>query len=306
MATVIGTDTANWLAGTGGTDLIKGFGGDDTLKGGGGADQLYGGTGIDSAIYADSPTGVGVSLTDGIGYGGSAEGDRLFSIENVYGSGYRDELVGNGGANSLYGLSGDDALSGGGGGDLLDGADGDDMLKGGGGADVLIGGIGTDVADYRGAPGGVFVSLIDNAGHWSDAQGDAFYGIENVWGSMDHADVLIGDHGGNHLKGFGGADELRGHGGDDLLEGGNGADTMIGGGGNDTYMVRDATDVIVESGGQGTDSVYTEVSYVLTPGADVEILAYSVASSTYAVNLTGNASQGDEVRLTGPFAWFLA
>jgi Ca2+-binding RTX toxin-like protein len=295
MATVIGTDTNNWLAGTGGGDLIKGFGGDDTLKGGGGADQLYGGTGIDTALYADSPTGVMIQLTSGYGVYGTAQGDRLYSIENVYGSGYNDIFYGNAGTNQLYGLSGFDTITGGGGGDMLDGGDGDDFLSGDAGADTLIGGTGTDTADYLLSPGAVYVSLIDNFGLFNDAHGDTFSGIERVVGSAWGDDTLIGDDGANILDGWDGSDRLEGRGGADLLDGNFGADTMIGGSGDDTYIVDDAADVVTEAGGQGSDTVVAEESYVLTAGADVETLATADDAGTAAIDLTGNAN-GNSVR----------
>ena len=67
-------------------------------------------------------TGVDVSLVTGKGKGGTAEGDTLKSIEDLFGSKFDDKLVGNAQDNKL------------------DGQDGNDTLKGGGGADTLVGG----------------------------------------------------------------------------------------------------------------------------------------------------------------------
>jgi Ca2+-binding RTX toxin-like protein len=121
LATINGTNNNDWLAGTAGADSIYGLNGHDTLKGGGGADRLDGGAHYDTAIYADSGAGVAVNLSTGRGYGGTAEGDTLFSIEAVWGSSYYDTLVGNYSDNDLYGLDGNDVLKGGGGYDYLDG-----------------------------------------------------------------------------------------------------------------------------------------------------------------------------------------
>ena len=66
-------------------------------------------------------------------------------------------------------------------------------------------------------------------------------------------------------------------------------------GGNDTYVVDSATDTITESGGQGTDTVRTSASFVLTAGADVETLETTDDSGIAAIDLTGNAS-GNIVR----------
>ena len=69
-----------------GDDTIFGLGGNDEIKGGGGADAINGGVGSDTAFYSDSTVGVWVSLLTGTGFGGSAQGDTLTSIENLTGS----------------------------------------------------------------------------------------------------------------------------------------------------------------------------------------------------------------------------
>ena len=86
----------------------------------------------------------------------------------------------------------------------------------------------------------------------------ALGGDDTVNGSAV-ADTLFGDAG---------ADRLEGRDGADILSGGVGADTMIGGRGGDAYYVG-AGDVVVEASGEGADSVFTAVNYVL--GANVEI-----------------------------------
>ncbi len=74
-----------------------------------------------------------------------AWGDTLFSIENVNGSSYYDDLlIGNDGANVLAGYGGNDTLKGGGGDDYLSGFEGNDFLLGGAGADTFNAGLGMD------------------------------------------------------------------------------------------------------------------------------------------------------------------
>jgi len=304
MATVNGTFGADTLYGTGAEDAINGFLDDDVLKGFGGADRLDGSFGIDTAFYADSTVGVTVNLETGLGYGGTAQGDTLFSIENLYGSNHNDVLTGNVEANALYGLNGNDILKGGGGTDTLDGGSDNDTLKGGGGADHLVGGGGTDTVDYGQSPpsaadgGGVTVSLVGNIARYGDAEGDTFSSIENVTGSP-YGDYLLGDSGANVLRGMFGHDTLHGHDGDDRLEGGagidiliggSGDDIMIGGTGDDRYYVDSPDDVVIESAGEGIDSVYAMVSYVLPSGADIERMMAVLFSDTTAIDLTGNSS----------------
>jgi Ca2+-binding RTX toxin-like protein len=232
------------LIGNGGANGLHGLDGDDRLMGGAGADRLTGGAGIDTADYSDSPAGVSVNLVAGRGFGGTAEGDTLQTIEDLLGSPYGDTLIGNDAANYFHAGGGDDVLKGGGGADWLEGVGGNDTLKGGGGADTLIGGVGIDTASYDGSGAGVFVSLNDGIAAYGDAEGDRLYNIENLSGSIN-ADDLWGDHGANvlngmvgddSLKGFGGADTLVGHDGNDRLDGGSGADLLRGDLGADRFV----------------------------------------------------------------------
>ena len=302
MAKFDGTNGDETLYGTSAADIINGFGGNDSLKGFGGADRLDGGAGTDTVFYDDSTVGVVVSLETGRGLRGSAEGDTLIDVENLFGSSHDDTLVGNEGRNELSGLSGNDELRGGGGPDRLNGGDGDDVLKGGGGADALNGGAGFDTADYTNSAAGVVVSLITNTASLGDAQGDTFTFIENLVGSRfadtlighDGPNVITGASGNDTLKGYGADDTLRGGEGDDVINGGTGADTLIGGLGNDTYVVDTYSDRIIELGGQGIDVVRTSNDFRLTEGADVERLETTDPNGTVPMILYGNSS-GNEI-----------
>jgi Ca2+-binding RTX toxin-like protein len=290
-----GTSGGDSLYGTGQSDEIYGYGGNDTLKGFGGADHLDGGAGIDSVFYGDSMAGVAVNLATGQGFGGSAQGDTLVNVENVYGSYYNDTLTGNDAANVLQGQEGNDVLKGGGGADRLYGSIGDDFLKGGGGGDYLEGGDGIDTADYSQATAYVTADLTvtPTTGGVSagEAIGDTFIGVENLTGSV-YGDSLFGNDVANAIRGLDGDDWLWGRGGNDTLEGGNGrdildgdvgADTMIGGLGNDYYRVDNIGDVVVENAGEGLDEVQSDISYTL--GATVETLYLRLGN----INGTGNA-----------------
>ena len=99
------------------------------------------------------------------------------------------------------------------------------------------------------------------------------------------ADQITGLGGNDRLNGLAGDDILNGGAGSDVLTGGSGNDTMIGGLGNDTYVVSEAGDVVTEAAGEGTDTVWSTISYALT--ANVESLVLSTAIGN--VSGTGNA-----------------
>ena len=111
--------------------------------------------------------------------------------------------------------------------------------------------------------------------------------LDGIIGNLD-SDTLNGTNGADGLLGFAGNDTLRGRGGNDGLDGGAGADTMIGGLGDDVYAVDNGGDVVTEAVGEGTDYVYTSVSYALSP--NVEFLLAADPQSTAPLALIGNAS----------------
>jgi Ca2+-binding RTX toxin-like protein len=279
--TLTGSDVANVLSGYGGDDTLVGLGGNDTLDagagndlldGGAGADVLNGGAGIDTIVYVGAPVTVTIG---GIGAGGDAQGDMIGAdIENIRGTdGGNDHLTGSAAANILTGLGSDDLLRGLAGNDTLDGGAGIDFLVGGAGADVLIGGAAIDTVDYTDSAAGVTVR-IGGTGSGGDAQGDTIGAdIENIQGSWDFNDVLIGSEAANTLTGFGGNDLLIGQGGDDTLNGAGGDDELEGGAGADHLNA-------------GT-------------GPGIDTVAYATSQTGVTVNLTtltasGGDAQGDQ------------
>lgn len=210
------------LIGDGNVNILSGSLGNDVLQGMGGADVLNGDAGIDTASYVDASTFVAASLTTGLaGFNsaGDASGDIFNSIENLTGSNYNDNLIGDINANTLNGSAGDD------------------VLEGMGEADVLIGGAGSNTASYEHSAIGVIASL-ENAGiNTGDALGDSYTQIQNLTGSAFN-DNLVGDANNNILNG--GA-------GDDILEGMGGIDTLNGGAGIDTASYTHATAFVAAS-----------------------------------------------------------
>ncbi|BCW90204.1 hypothetical protein sos41_33720 [Alphaproteobacteria bacterium SO-S41] len=235
-----GSDTANVISGLVGNDYLYGAEGDDTLIGGAGADRLEGQGGNDTASYAGAAAGVTSFLGGAFLNTGEAAGDSYFSIENIMGSAFADLLVGDGGNNIVNGGAGNDFVFGGIGADSLFGGAGDDQVQGGPGADVIDGGDGNDIASYSEAAAGMVVFMLAPQASTGDGQGDTFFSIEGVTGSV-FGDILGGTEGNNTIVGGGGNDYVFAAGGDDIIDGGPGSDQMEGQGGFDFVTYRSAT-----------------------------------------------------------------
>jgi hypothetical protein len=136
--TLTGGDGRDYLRGRDGDDFIFGGNGRDQLRGDVNADVLDGGADRDTAIYISSGSAVTIDLGAGTASGGDAQGDTLISIENLFGSFFRDDLTGDEGNNRLEGRNGSDTLNGAGGVDVLEGGRGFDTLTGGAGADRFL------------------------------------------------------------------------------------------------------------------------------------------------------------------------
>jgi Ca2+-binding RTX toxin-like protein len=141
------------------------------LEGNSGSNILTGGAGIDTLSYANSSSGVHLSLAIAsaqitIGAGT----DTASGFENLTGSTFGDLLTGSSTANTIAGLNGDDTLIGGAGADTLIGGLGSDHFvytavtdSGPGASDQILDFVnGTDIID---------VSAID-ANSSSKAKGD--------------------------------------------------------------------------------------------------------------------------------------
>ena len=328
---VIGGDGGDTITGGAGVNDLDGGLGDDTIAGGAEGDVLVGGAGVDTVSYADSPEGMDVNgILDGSGVnvdlvtnsvsGGDAESDTISLFENVIGSAYDDELMGDDEANELRGLGGIDMLTGGAGndrlyggddGDTLDGGAGVDTLDGGAGDDTLIGGAEGDTLDggadvdtlsYAGSTAGAVTINLDDGGSQTasggDAEGDTISGFENVIGG-NAGDIITGDIGVNRLVGGAGDDTLIGGGGGDMLEGGADVDTLsyagstatvivnLDDGGSQTASGGDAAGDTISgfenvTGGDGDDEITgDDEANVLEGGAGSDTLKGGIGDDTY-------------------------
>jgi Ca2+-binding RTX toxin-like protein len=131
---IVGTSGGDFIDASGGNDTINAGGGDDVIIGGGGKDLIDGGGGNDAASYTDSAISVDIDLQLYANQrGGTADGDVLFSIESIVGTGFDDSIRGSSNNNYLVGGAGSD------------------VLEGRAGSDIIDGGLGTDRADFSGA-----------------------------------------------------------------------------------------------------------------------------------------------------------
>lgn len=266
---ILGSNYADLMTGDTGNNVLTGNAGEDSLYGGSGGDSLYGGNdndllqggtgsdrlegggGVDTADYGDSTSAVNVNLASGSGSGGTAAGDTLVAVENIFGSIFNDSLYGDGGNNSL---------SGGLGNDYIDAGAGIDTLHGGAGRDTLYGGSGMDYLDYSDSNAAVSINLTTNSATGGHATGDVLAGVDGVFGSafddtllgFDFAG-LVGDVFTNVFFGGGGNDSIDAGGANDEVFGGTGNDTLIAGTGDDTAGGGDGNDLIF--GGAGNDTV---------------------------------------------------
>ncbi len=283
--TLTGDTFANWFQGGIGNDSATGGEGNDTLVAGRGADTLDGGDGIDSLGFSSALGGVVVVLPGGIE---ETTGTVLISIENVTGTIYDDEIIGDANGNALSGGLGDDILTGGA---------GDDSLIGGAGTNGLDGGTEFDVVNYQFSSVSVVASLADGIGTGPGI--DALVRMEGIIGSA-FADTLIGASVGDGLNGFdnrlvGGAgdDSIEGRGGNDTVMGGSGDNTLDGGdGGGDQLDYGSAAGPMAIDFYLGTatgsginDTLVLTTTFVVLPG---DVAATQVDISTFE-NATGSA-----------------
>ena len=280
-----GNDT---LIGSASVDHLSGGDGNDSLVGGGGADTLIGGAGDD--IYAvercrdviienagEGNDTVKSSVSYALGAGVEVETARLIGTSNI-------NLTGNEIHQVLIGNTGNNVLDGGGGGDRMKGGSGDDTYIVRSAADTIV-----EVA----GEGDDTVKAAVSYALGAAAQVEHLYTLDaNATTAID----LTGNDYSHDIQGNAGVNVLTGGSGNDTLVGNGGADTLVGGAGDDIYVVTDAATVIVESAGNGNDTIKAFVSYVLGAGVDVETTRLIGSAN---LNLTGNADHQILIGNTG-------
>jgi Ca2+-binding RTX toxin-like protein len=271
-----GNALKNTIIGNSGDNTLDGGAGDDTLDGGAGTDVLTGGAGKDTFIL-------------GNGTGTFAQHDTITDFK-----------------------AGEDKLS-------LAGISGKPL--------VLSGSVGSGFSldpNAGSSFGGTVNSNYTQVWTYADSGHTYLIADVNGDGKFDSSDLVVEFDGklplqysdfvagtiSNLQSGFDGDGKLAGGTGDDVLDGSSGSGAMAGGKGNDTYIVGDASTVISEGAGAGTDTVILEGDpagtggYVL--GANLENLDLSHINSVVPVYASGNnlnnaitGSQGSDVLVAG-------
>ena len=134
-------------------------------------------------------------------------------------------------------------------------------------------------------------TLIGNNGNnrLSGGRGsDTLHGMDgnDLLMGGDDRDYLYGGSGNDVLQGGEGNDLLDGGYGNDTLDGGSGADSMSGGYGDDIYYVDNVNDTVTEGWFEGTDTIYSSVSY--TAPTNVENLTLTGSNNIFGIGNYGN------------------
>jgi Ca2+-binding RTX toxin-like protein len=258
----VGNAAANTITGTAKANTLDGGAGSDTLIGGMGDDVYLVDAGGDVLMEQSDQGWDRVDAAINWTLGPALEELRLLGSAGL-------SATGNSANNVLRGNMGDNTLNGGGGADTLTGGAGNDTYVVDNQNDSVIESAGEGAADRINAS--VSYTLPEHVEELAFTGTAALRGFGN-----EHANYMLGNAGAN---------QLTGHGGNDTLQGGSGNDTLTGGIGDDTYIVEASGDVVIESAGDGNDTVRTGVT-LTSLAANVEHL---VLSGSANVNGTGNA-----------------
>ncbi|HEX8124299.1 MAG TPA: calcium-binding protein [Allosphingosinicella sp.] len=260
-ATLLGSDSNNYIGGSSGDDWLEGKGGNDFLFSGSGNDHLDGGAGNDELEgWQGNDVMIG-GAGDDI-YNVDSAGDVVTEYANegidtvkVRKSSYT--LPANVENADLRFYTGSISITG---------NSANNVFTMGVGAQSVMGGSGSDTISYAYATAAVGVDLLT----WTfsgEAADDYFNSIENLVGSAYD-------------------DELHALGTQSIIDGGAGADIMEGRNGSDIYYVDNAGDTVIEVAGGGTDEVRIRNLASYTLPAHVEKLTNSTG---HMFTGTGNA-----------------
>lgn len=279
-STLSGAGGDDKLAGGTKADVLLGGAGNDHLDGGFGSDRMQGGTGDDTYLVDNANDAIIEQEGEGrdrvissISYTLAANTEGLTLIGDSAVAGDGNELD-----NVIIGNALDNRLTGGQGNDTLDGSAGADYLAGGLGDDSYYIDNFADTLDE--GNGGGTDTVYSTITHTLT---DTFENLTLIGGGSING---TGNQKDNVLKGNAENNQLIGLAGNDTLDGGVGSDYLVGGTGDDSYFVDNINDRVTENAGEGTDTVYSSISYAL--GNTLENLTLIGATNVNASGNTGN------------------
>ena len=334
---ITGSDYGDIIKGSSGWNEISAGGGDDWIVATNGGDTLRGGTNTtwdgtastgDWLSFQDIGSSIDATMSAGAITGGLGN-TTIFEIENLFGSSVGDILRGDSNNNTLHGYGGNDAIYGTAGLNFLIGGSGNDTLYTGSGIDKYDGGDVSIGSNYTssGINGTNTISFYYTNGANVDLgydNGDGTFGrvindgygntetyirnINNLTGSLDYSDTLVGNSEDNIISGLGGADVITGIGGENTLYGGTGNDTITAA---STKNGGDRGDIVF--GGEGTDTLSGSFNSAFLVGGteafeDVEgdWVDYSLATNGISLNLqtttTFTDADGDRASMNGAYS----
>ncbi|MCX7375022.1 MAG: cadherin-like domain-containing protein, partial [Alphaproteobacteria bacterium] len=328
-------------------NTIRAGGGDDTIIGGEAAGRIYGEAGDDRIILRGT-----LNIAEGGAGNDTIDGSEGSSTIN--GGAGNDQLIVRGAGHVVLGEDGDDFIQGVGGGSRFDAgqgnntiqvwglgnevrfADGNNVIQGADGNATMVGGHGGNLISLNGASNNVTLGHGDNAVFFGAAAnawlvaGDGRNAVQLrgwnnevslgdggnvVWAGLGMSRITTGAGADQiFIGGSGGSDISVGAGDDVIYTGGAVNDVLRGGLGNDQYVLRHATNSIVELANQGIDTAWVEIDgYTLS--AHVEI-ARLIAGATMLAGSAGHdvlvanqlaastidAAAGDDVIYGSPYA----
>jgi hypothetical protein len=273
-----GTAGNDWVKGGTGNDDLTGGNGNDYLNGGTGTDFLIGGKGNDTFVVDNIGDIIAEGLNDGID---TVESSITWTLKNHLENLTLTGITAiNGTGNNLSNI-----ITGNTGNNVLDGGLGNDTLNGNLGNDTLIGGAGNDSYYVDNTADSITENLNEGTDIvFSSVTYTLTTNLENLTLTGTTAINGTGNTLNNIITGNAADNVLTGGLGNDTLTGGAGADTLIGDAGNDSYYVDNTADSITENLNEGTDIVFSSVTYTLT--TNVENLTLQ---GTTAINGTGNS-----------------
>ncbi|ESQ90207.1 hypothetical protein ABAC460_10680 [Asticcacaulis sp. AC460] len=151
------------------------------------------------------------------------------------------------------------------------------LLIGNAGVNILTGGLGDDTYVLMGGNDTVVEKLLEGL---DTVETDATYTLGNHVENL----TLTGD---GNVNGTGNLVA-------NVLTGNAGVNTLTGGRGNDTYYIQNATDRVVELHTEGTDTIFSSVSYSLFGRAIETFIMTGTADLTVTGNSLNNSLTGND------------